>query len=105
VIANVFLFYLQRHSDHHVHPVRRNLALCHADQAHQLLAGYATMMGGHFPLLWRRARNPRVLDHYRAEIHSGALSLRHEKRLLERYSAAISDRAPTTSKSFARTNY
>jgi len=25
VIANVFLFYLQRHSDHHVHPVRRNL--------------------------------------------------------------------------------
>jgi alkane 1-monooxygenase len=86
VIANVFLFHLQRHSDHHAHPLRRYQALCHADEAPQLPAGYATMMLlAIFPPLWRRVMDPRVLDHYRGDIRLAALSPRHEKRLLERY--------------------
>ena len=44
VISNVFLFHLQRHSDHHANPHRRYQALCHADEAPQLPAGYATMV-------------------------------------------------------------
>jgi alkane 1-monooxygenase len=86
VIANIFLFHLQRHSDHHAHPHRRYQALCHADVAPQLPAGYATMMLlALFPPLWRRVMDPRVLDHYHGDIRLAATSPRHEKRLLRRY--------------------
>lgn len=86
VIANVFLFHLQRHSDHHAHPLRRYQALCHAEEAPQLPAGYATMLLlALFPPLWRRVMDWRVLDHYGGDIRLAALSRRHEKRLLERY--------------------
>ena len=44
VIANVFLFDLQRHSDHHAHPHRRYQVLCHADEAPQLPSGYGAMV-------------------------------------------------------------
>jgi alkane 1-monooxygenase len=85
VIANLFLFHLQRHSDHHVHALRRYQALCHADEAPQLPAGYATMLLlALFPLLWRRVMDRRVVDHYRGDIRLAALSPHHEKRLLER---------------------
>ena len=86
VTANVFLFHLQRHSDHHANPMRRYQALCHADDAPQLPAGYATMvLLAMFPPLWRRVMDRRVLDHYRGDIRLAALSTRKEKRLLERY--------------------
>jgi alkane 1-monooxygenase len=86
VMANVFLFHLQRHADHHVNPTRRYQALCHADNAPQLPAGYATMvLLAMFPPLWRRVMDRRVLDHYRGDIRLAALSPRKEKRLLERY--------------------
>jgi alkane 1-monooxygenase len=88
VIANIFLFHLQRHSDHHANPVRPYQALCHADEAPQLPAGYATMvLLALFPPLWRRVMDRRVVDHYRGDIRLAALSPRHEKRLLERYPA------------------
>jgi alkane 1-monooxygenase len=86
VIANVFLFHLQRHSDHHTNPMRRYQALCHADDAPQLPAGYATMvLLAMFPPLWRRVMDRRVLAHYHGDIRLAALSPRKEKRLLERY--------------------
>jgi alkane 1-monooxygenase len=44
IVANVCLFHLQRHSDHHAHPLRRYQTLRHADEAPQLPSGYATLM-------------------------------------------------------------
>ena len=65
VVANLFLFHLQRHSDHHAHPRRRYQTLCHADDAPQLPAGYATMvLLAMFPPAWRSVMDRRVLDHY-----------------------------------------
>lgn len=86
VIANVLLFHLQRHSDHHVHPLRRYQALCHADEAPQLPSGYSCMLlVALCPPLWRRVMDRRVLGHYGGDIRLAALSPRYEKRLLERY--------------------
>jgi alkane 1-monooxygenase len=86
VIANVFLFHLQRHSDHHANPRRRYQALCHADEAPQLPAGYATMLLlALLPPLWRRVMDKRLLNHYGNDIRLAALGPRHEKRLLQRY--------------------
>ena len=86
VVGNVFLFHLQRHSDHHAHPLRRYQALRHADEAPQLPAGYPTMLLlSAFPPLWRRVMDRRVLDHYGGDIRSAALNPRHERRLLQQH--------------------
>jgi alkane 1-monooxygenase len=86
VITNLFLFHLQRHSDHHVHPLRRYQALRHSEEAPQLPAGYATMLLlAMIPPLWRRVMDQRVINHYNGDIRFAALTPRHEKRLLERY--------------------
>ncbi|OQZ89727.1 alkane 1-monooxygenase [Mycobacterium alsense] len=69
VIANVLLFHLQRHSDHHANPLRPYQLLRHVDEAPQLPSGYSAMLLlALFPPLWRRVMNPRVLDFYRGDI-------------------------------------
>jgi alkane 1-monooxygenase len=81
VVANVILFHLQRHSDHHAHPVRRYQALRHSDEAPQLPSGYATMMVlALVPPLWHRVMDRRVLDHYDGAIGLAALQPRDERR-------------------------
>ncbi|HEV7854379.1 MAG TPA: alkane 1-monooxygenase [Mycobacterium sp.] len=74
IVANVCLFHLQRHSDHHAHPLRRYQTLRHADEAPQLPSGYATMMLiAMIPPLWWRIMDPRVIDHYGGHLHRAAL--------------------------------
>jgi alkane 1-monooxygenase len=81
IVANVCLFHLQRHSDHHAHPLRRYQTLCHADEAPQLPSGYATMMLiAMVPPLWRRIMDWRVIDHYDGQAHRAALSPRYAKK-------------------------
>ncbi|WP_239141188.1 alkane 1-monooxygenase [Actinoplanes campanulatus] len=63
--TNVFLFQLQRHSDHHANPLRRYQALRSFDISPQLPAGYATMLLiALIPPIWRRVMDHRVLSHY-----------------------------------------
>ncbi|BAL88081.1 putative alkane-1-monooxygenase [Actinoplanes missouriensis 431] len=66
--TNVFLFQLQRHSDHHANPLRRYQTLRTFDVSPQLPAGYATMLLlALIPPLWRRVMDHRVLRHYGGE--------------------------------------
>jgi alkane 1-monooxygenase len=63
--TNVFLFQLQRHSDHHANPLRRYQVLRSFDVSPQLPAGYATMLLlALVPPLWRRVMDGRVIAHY-----------------------------------------
>jgi alkane 1-monooxygenase len=65
-ISNIFLFGLQRHSDHHAHPHRPYQILRHHDAVPQMPFGYPTMvMLATIPPLWRRVMDPKVhaLDH------------------------------------------
>lgn len=69
-LTNVFLFHLQRHSDHHAFAKRRYQVLRHHEIAPQLPAGYAAMVVlALFPPLWRRVMNPRVEAYYQGEEH------------------------------------
>ncbi|RZL73533.1 MAG: alkane 1-monooxygenase, partial [Rhodococcus sp. (in: high G+C Gram-positive bacteria)] len=53
--SNLFLYHLQRHSDHHANPVRRYQALRTVDESPQLPAGYAVMIFcSMVPPLWRK---------------------------------------------------
>ena len=60
-LSNLFLFHLQRHSDHHETPRRRYQVLLHHADSPQLPGGYAAMFVlAMFPPLWFRAVNHRV---------------------------------------------
>ncbi|CRK52206.1 Alkane 1-monooxygenase 1 [Rhodococcus sp. RD6.2] len=65
VVSNVFLYHLQRHSDHHANPMRRYQTLRSMENAPQLPAGYAVLIVLAFvPPLWRRVMDPLLLEHY-----------------------------------------
>jgi alkane 1-monooxygenase len=69
VVSNLFLYHLQRHSDHHAHPARRYQALRHFDQAPQLPNGYAGMvLLAYVPWLWFAVMDRRVLAHYGGDV-------------------------------------
>lgn len=76
-VANVFLFHLQRHSDHHANPRRRYQLLRSSAEAPQLPAGYGTMLVlAMIPPLWRHVMDSRVLAHYGGDVRLVALSPR-----------------------------
>ncbi|MEV6767248.1 alkane 1-monooxygenase [Nocardia sp. NPDC051030] len=69
LVTNIFLFHLQRHSDHHANPGRRYQTLRTTPESPQLPAGYATMiLLAAIPPLWRRVMDPRVLAHYDGDL-------------------------------------
>ncbi len=78
-MSNLFLYHLQRHSDHHAHPARRYQALRNFEQAPQLPSGYAgLLLVAYVPPLWFRLMDRRVLAHYegaleRANVQPGAV--------------------------------
>ncbi|ORI18973.1 alkane 1-monooxygenase [Rhodococcus sp. 1163] len=63
--SNLFLYHLQRHSDHHAHPTRRYQSLRTVDESPQLPAGYAVMIFcALIPPLWRKVMDQRLIDFY-----------------------------------------
>ena len=69
LLTNLFLFHLQRHSDHHAAPRRRYQVLRHYDESPQLPGGYASMFVlALVPPLWRMVMNPRVEAYYDGEM-------------------------------------
>ncbi|MGI9208345.1 MAG: alkane 1-monooxygenase, partial [Rhodococcus sp. (in: high G+C Gram-positive bacteria)] len=59
LVTNIFLYHLQRHSDHHANPTRRYQTLRSMEMSPNLPAGYATMIGlAYIPPLWRKVMDP-----------------------------------------------
>ncbi|MER6118080.1 alkane 1-monooxygenase [Streptomyces sp. NPDC001743] len=89
VTTNVFLYHLQRHSDHHANPTRRYQALRHFDEAPELPAGYAGMIVlAYFPPLWRRVMDHRVIAHYEGDVTRANIQPARRRALLARYGGA-----------------
>ena len=62
VFSNWATFHLQRHSDHHAHPLRRYQSLRHFEQAPQLPNGYFGMIPiAYVPPLWFALMDPRLV--------------------------------------------
>ncbi|EHN10805.1 Alkane-1 monooxygenase [Patulibacter medicamentivorans] len=86
VASNVFLYHLQRHSDHHAHPLRRYQALRHFDEAPELPTGYAGMIVlAVFPPLWRRVMDHRVIEHYGGDVTLANIQPRKRAKVLRKY--------------------
>lgn len=69
IVSNVFLYQLQRHSDHHANPRLRYQSLRSSPTAPQLPAGYAVMIVcAWIPPLWRWLMDRRVLAYYDGDL-------------------------------------
>ncbi|WP_413231700.1 alkane 1-monooxygenase [Marinobacter sp.] len=69
IVTNLFLYQLQRHSDHHAHPTRSFQALRHFEEAPQLPSGYASMLlPAYLPNRWFEMMDKRVIEHYKGDL-------------------------------------
>ena len=60
--SNLALFHLERHSDHHAHPLRRYQSLRHFEDLPQLPNGYfGVYLLAYVPPLWFRVMDKRLL--------------------------------------------
>ncbi|WP_435829683.1 alkane 1-monooxygenase [Nocardia neocaledoniensis] len=88
LVTNIFLFHLQRHSDHHANPGRRYQTLRSSSESPQLPAGYATMLLlAAVPPLWRAVMDPKVAAHYGGDLTLANRAPAKPRRLLARYRA------------------
>ncbi|MBT8092828.1 MAG: alkane 1-monooxygenase [Gammaproteobacteria bacterium] len=63
ILSNLVLFHLQRHSDHHTHPLRRYQSLRHFDDVPSLPNGYFGMyLLAYIPPLWFHVMDERLLQ-------------------------------------------
>lgn len=86
IVTNLFLYHLQRHSDHHANPTRRYQTLRSMDGAPNLPSGYASMIAlTYFPPLWRKVMDHRVLAHYDGDITRVNIAPRVRATALARY--------------------
>ncbi|ATO20403.1 alkane 1-monooxygenase [Acinetobacter sp. LoGeW2-3] len=69
IVTNLFLYQLQRHSDHHAFPSRPFQALRNFKEAPVLPSGYATMLiPALVPPLWYKMMDKRVYAHYQGDL-------------------------------------
>ena len=88
IVTNLFLYHLQRHSDHHANPTRRYQTLRSMHGAPELPSGYATLIGlTYFPPLWRKLMDHRVLAHYGGDITKVNVDPRRRAKILAAYGA------------------
>lgn len=97
VVTNLFLYQLQRHSDHHANPTRRYQALRHFDDSPQLPSGYAAMLLiAYIPPLWFRIMDPRVVAHHQGDLSKAHLHAPRREALLARWSSTPAATTATT---------
>ncbi len=62
IYSNLVLFHLERHSDHHAHPLRRYQSLRHFDDLPTLPSGYfGSYLLAYVPWIWYRVMDKRLL--------------------------------------------
>ncbi len=81
IVTNVFLYHLQRHSDHHANPTRRYQTLRDFEESPVLPTGYAGMiLLAACPPVWRRVMDPRVRAHYGGDMRLANVHPRRRHR-------------------------
>ncbi|MFT7025067.1 MAG: alkane 1-monooxygenase [Rhodococcus sp. (in: high G+C Gram-positive bacteria)] len=90
IVTNIFLYHLQRHSDHHANPTRRYQILRSMEGAPNLPSGYASMISlAYFPPIWRKVMDHRVLDHYDGDITRVNIQQSKRAKILRKYGAQV----------------
>ena len=86
IVSNLFLYQLQRHSDHHAHPARSFQALRDFEDAPQLPGGYAELlMPAYLPAKWFELMDKRVIEHYRGDLSKINWDPERREELMAKY--------------------
>lgn len=86
ITTNLFLYQLQRHSDHHAYPTRPFQALRNFEQAPVLPSGYATMLiPVLIPRLWFKIMDQRVYDHYQGDLSKANIYPKRRAQILQKF--------------------
>ena len=86
IVTNLFLYQLQRHSDHHAYPTRPFQALRHFDEAPELPSGYASMLlPALIPSLWFKMMDKRVFDHYKGDLNKANIYPKRRAKLFAKF--------------------
>ncbi|AXY56547.1 alkane 1-monooxygenase [Acinetobacter chinensis] len=86
IVTNLFLYQLQRHSDHHAYPTRPFQALRHFDEAPELPSGYASMLlPALIPSLWFKMMDKRVFDHYKGDLNKANIFPKRRARIFKKF--------------------
>ncbi len=85
-VTNLFLYHLQRHSDHHANPTRKYQTLRHFDDSPQLPSGYAGMITlAYVSPLWFALMNKRVIRHYKGDLERIQFAPGKREALMKKY--------------------
>lgn len=86
IVTNLFLYQLQRHSDHHAYPTRPFQALRHFDEAPELPGGYASMLlPALIPSLWYKIMDPLVHKHYKGDLTKANIYPKARNKILKKF--------------------
>ncbi|TWG93231.1 alkane 1-monooxygenase [Nocardioides sp. J9] len=86
IVTNVFLYHLQRHSDHHANPTRRYQTLRDFKESPALPTGYAGMIDlALIPPLWRKVMDKRVVDHLDGDVTLANIKPGKEAKYLAKF--------------------
>ncbi|EDY86525.1 alkane 1-monooxygenase [gamma proteobacterium HTCC5015] len=86
IVTNLFLYQLQRHSDHHANPTRRFQALRHFEDSPQLPSGYASMiLVAYVTPLWYRMMDPLVYKHHDGDLTKANILPSKREKILARW--------------------
>ncbi|KGT46494.1 MULTISPECIES: alkane 1-monooxygenase [Acinetobacter] len=86
IVTNLFLYQLQRHSDHHAFPSRPFQALRNFEEAPVLPSGYATMLiPALVPPLWYKMMDKRVYQHYQGDLSKANILPSKRKQLFAKF--------------------
>ena len=88
VFSNLVLFHLERHSDHHAHPLRRYQSLRHFDDLPTLPNGYFGMyLLAYVPFLWFLVMDKRLLElpHVGSDLNRVNVEPSERQALFEKY--------------------
>ncbi len=86
ITTNLFLYQLQRHSDHHAYPTRPFQALRNFEEAPVLPSGYATMLiPALIPSLWFKMMDKRVFDHYKGDLAKANIYPKRRAQIFKKF--------------------
>lgn len=91
-VTNLFLYHLQRHSDHHANPTRKYQTLRHFEDSPQLPSGYAGMITlAYLTPLWFAVMNKRVIRHYKGDLERIQFAPSKREALMKKYASFAAD--------------
>jgi alkane 1-monooxygenase len=94
--TNIFLYQLQRHSDHHANPTRRYQSLRSDVFAPELPAGYATMIAAAaVPPVWSWIMDKRLMQYYNYDIERANLHPPKAAKLRKKWNRIAAEQAQT----------